>query len=109
MSNVIPLFKDQGKKQRPSLQKLDAFRKGLEEGGVVMISLDTTQPGVSLPSRLMNLECVSLNYSHRYNLPDFGYDEAGVSATLSFDEGFFYCMVPWISVFRVGDCVWQEK
>lgn len=108
MSNVIPLFRDPVIPQEPSVQKLEAFRKGLEGGGIVMISLDSSVEGVSLPSRLMGLEWVNLNFSRRYNLPDFGYDEVGVSATLSFDEGYFYCMVPWSSVFRVGDRVWQE-
>ena len=87
--------------------KLEIFKKGLENG-IVMITLDATREGVSVPSRFSKDFALSLNFSYRYNLPDFAFDEEGVSATLSFDEGYFYCLVPWEAVYRIGNEVWPE-
>ncbi len=104
MGQVVQLFPGAG---NPNTEKLQAFKRGLEKG-VVMVVLDARRPGVSVPSQFAKRPNLGLNYSYDYRLPDFAFDEQGVSATLSFDEGYFYCLVPWEAVYRVGDTVWQE-
>lgn len=99
MGQVVQLF------SKP--KKLQVFTKGLEQG-IVMITLDPRCEGVSLPSQFSKNAYLSLNFAYGYNLPDFAFDEEGVSATLSFDEGYFYCLIPWKAVFRIGDEVWPE-
>lgn len=99
MGQVVQLFSGN--------PKLKAFKDALEKG-VVMVHLDATRPGVSVPSAYAKNPILGLNFSYKYNLPDFAFDEEGVSATLSFDEGYFYCLVPWESVYRIGDQVWPD-
>ena len=105
MGQVVQLFPDKPLSRHD--EKLKAFKQGLEKD-IVMITLDATHAGVSVPSQFSKSVHLSLNYSYRYNLPDFAFDEEGVSATLSFDEGYFYCLVPWEAVYRIGDHVWPE-
>ena len=105
MGEVVQLF--QKKPLSPAIEKLKAFKEGLEKG-IVMITLDATRLDVSVPSYLSEDIYLSLNYSYTYQLPDFAFDEEGVSATLSFNEGYFYCLVPWEAVYRVGNQVWPE-
>ncbi len=90
-----------------NIQKLNAFKKHLDKG-VVLILLDSSRPGVVVPPQYAGDEVLGLNFSYSYELPDFGFDEAGVSATLSFDEGYFFCQIPWGSVYRIGDQFWSE-
>lgn len=61
-----------------------------------------------MPSHLADKPMLGLNFSYGYQLPDFAFDERGVSATLEFDEGYFFCQVPWEAVYRVGERVWPE-
>jgi hypothetical protein len=106
MGQVVQLFPHKKFLSRHG-EKLEAFKEGLDKG-VIMITLDATRQGVSVPSQFSRSTHLSLNYSYRYNLPDFAFDEEGVSATLSFDEGYFYCLVPWEAVYRIGDRVWPD-
>ena|SRR3989338_7509069 len=99
MGQVVQLFSGN--------PKLKAFTDGLEKG-IVTILLDATRPGVQVPKGYAQNPILVLNFSYRYNLPDFAFDEEGVSATLAFDEGYFYCLVPWTAVYRIGDQVWPE-
>lgn len=104
MGRVVQLFQTPTTK---GARKLEAFKKGLERN-VVMVTLDARREGVSVPSQFAKEVALSLNFSHRYNLPDFAFDEQGVSATLSFNEGYFFCLIPWEAVYRIGDEVWLE-
>lgn len=107
MGEVVQLFQKNKQPVSSSAHKLQVFKEGLN-AGVVMVTLDATCEGVSVPSHFSGSTCLSFNYSYDYHLPDFAFDEDGVSATLSFDEGFFHCLVPWVSVYRIGDQVWPE-
>lgn len=104
MGQVVQLFPQPTPRR---VSKLEAFKKGLEQD-IVMITLDSRREGVSVPSQFAGTPNLSLNFSHRYNLPDFAFDEQGVSAMLSFDEGYFFCLIPWGAVYRIGDDVWLE-
>lgn len=105
MGEVVQLFPN--KPLSRNAEKLEAFKQGLEQG-IIMITLDATQDKVSVPSQFSKSVHLSLNYSYQYQLPDFAFDEEGVSATLSFDEGYFYCLVPWEAVYRIGTQIWPE-
>lgn len=102
MGQVVQLFPKQTKQP-----KLQAFGEALEQG-VVLVILDATRPGVQVPSAYAQNRSLGLNFSYKYQLQDFAFDDQGVSATLSFDEGYFYCLVPWEAVYRIGDRVWPE-
>ena len=78
--------------------KFATFSRLVEEG-LVMVTLDTRVPGVSVPAAFANQPQLHLNFSHRFRIQDFAYDEASVRATLSFDSGEFFCVVPWAAVY----------
>lgn len=94
-------------------EKLKIFSQLLDKG-VTMIILDARREGVCVPSALAGELDLRLNFSHQYGVKDFAYDEQGVSATLSFPEGFFFCQIPWPSVFAIqstpsnSHVVWPE-
>lgn len=90
-----------------NVQKLKVFRELLEHG-VVLIMLDASREGVLVPSEFSGKQMLGLNFAYDYDLPDFGFDERGVSATLEFVEGYFFCKVPWEAVYRIGDRFWRE-
>jgi hypothetical protein len=78
-------------------QKLEIFTRFIEEGKVA-VTLDSYWPGVSVPPQFMKRHELVLNFSHRFMIEDFTYDEHAICATLSFSGEPFYCIVPWASV-----------
>ena len=106
MGEVIQLFPNRDL-LTPDCEKLEYFKAKLEEG-VVFMMLDARRPGVRVPPAFSKNPMLGLNFSYSYGLTDFGFDERGVSATLSFDEGYFYCEVPWESVYRIEDRLWVD-
>lgn len=78
--------------------KHETFAKLIEEGKV-MVTLDTRIEGVEVPAQFANAPQLHLNFSHRFRIPDFAYDDASVRATLSFDTGDALCVVPWQAVY----------
>jgi len=69
--------------------------------GVVTVTVDTRVPGVSVPASLAGQPNLLLNFSYRYHIPDFAYDDDGVRATLGFDDGDFMCVLPWASIYMM--------
>ncbi len=106
MGEVVPLFPVQVP-STPSQEKLEYFKAKLEQG-VVFIMLNAAAKGVRVPPGFAGNPMLGLNFSYSYGLTDFGFDEQGVSATLSFNEGYFYCEVPWGSVYRIEDRLWMD-
>lgn len=82
------------------VEKHKAFCKMIDLGMTTVV-LDARCPDVCVPAAFKNESDLRLNFSHRFELNDFGYSEEGVSATLSFPTGPFYCKVPWESVFAI--------
>jgi hypothetical protein len=80
--------------------KFEAFAK-LIDLGMVMITLDTRVPGVDVPTHLRGISELRLNFSHRFGIEDFAYDERGVRASLSFNGQSHYCVIPWAAVFML--------
>ena len=81
-------------------QKLKLFSEWIDLG-MVMVIFDPRMSGVQVPKELAQ-ECeLRLNFSHRFDLKDFVYDQDGISATLMFPGGLFFCVVPWSSIFAM--------
>ena len=79
-------------------QKYGVFSRFVERGKV-MVTLDARRPGVSVPAHLAGEPQLNLDFSERFGLVDFAYDERGVRASLSFKGQAFFCDVPWTSVY----------
>jgi stringent starvation protein B len=86
----------------------------LLEAGVAALHLDPRAAGVAVPGHLTDQPVLVLNFSFRYGVKDFRFDDKGVEASLSFSRQPFYCVVPWSAVFavtsddRTQGSVWQE-
>lgn len=78
-------------------KKLEIFEKFIDLG-MVSVTLDPGGPGVSVPDQFVGRPQLVLNFSHRFYIDDFTYDEHAVCASLSFSGQPFYCVVPWIAV-----------
>lgn len=88
-------------------EKLEIFTR-LIDAGMVLVNLDARQPGVRVPPMYEGDAQLGLNFSHRFGLDDFAYDERGVRATLSFQGAGHFCDVPWGAVFMVRSYVTGE-
>lgn len=80
--------------------KLSYFAQLIDEG-MTSIVVDGRAPNTRLPAHLRGQPSVVLNWSHRFELPDFEYDEKGVRGTLSFKGEAFTTNVPWRSVHAI--------
>lgn len=79
-------------------------RKLLEEMlavGVVLVYLDSRREGVELPDSVRSEPIVALHISHTFDC-DLQIDEVGVRANLSFQRQRHPCVVPWASIFAMG-------
>jgi len=92
----------------PDESKLACFSRLVDEG-LVLVTLDARVPGVQVPKRFAGALQFHLNFSHRFRVPDFAYDDLGVRATLGFDTGDFKCVVPWNAVYAMSSQVLNER
>lgn len=81
-------------------QKFAVFSRFIAKGKV-MVTLDARRTGVTVPSHLADEPQLNLDFSDRFGLSDFVYDERGVRASLSFNRQPFFCDVPWSSVYAL--------
>jgi hypothetical protein len=81
-------------------QKFAVFSRFIEKGKV-MVTLDARRTGISVPSHLAGESQLNLDFSERFGLADFIYDERGVRASLSFQRQPFFCDVPWSCVYAL--------
>lgn len=88
--------------------KLEQFA-GMIEHGLVMVTFDTRVPGVSVPDPFRGTPQLHLSFSPRFRLDDFVYDADGIRATLSFDTGPHYCVVPWDAVYGMSSETLDER
>ena len=72
------------------------------EQGLVVVTFDTRRPGVRVPEQYRGIPQLHLSFSSRFRIDDFAYDEAGVRATLSFDNEDSFCDVPWSAVYAMS-------
>jgi stringent starvation protein B len=83
-----------------SEEKLRDFTEMVERG-MVMVVLDARRFGVRVPARFAGELELRLNFSHKFQVPDFRYDERGVRASLSFQGSPFFCDIPWTAVYQL--------
>lgn len=80
----------------------DVFAALLQDG-ITALHLDARHPGVRVPPWLRDRGWLVLNYSYRYNIVDFDFDDDEVFASLSFGGRPYPCRVPWSAVFGISD------
>ena len=88
-------------------EKLRVFAR-LIERGMVMTTLDARVEGVCVPAKFVGDLQLNLNFSHRFGVPDFAYDDVGVRCTLSFGGQPFLCDVPWSAIYVMRSHVDNE-
>jgi hypothetical protein len=89
-------------------QKYAVFSRFIQKGKV-MVTLDARRPGVSVPRHFAEEQQLNLDFSERFRLVDFMYDERGVRASLSFNRQPFFCDVPWSAVYALYSHVDNER
>lgn len=103
-ANVVRVDFKRAQRSAPSdplaPQKFAVFSRFVAKGKV-MVTLDARRPGVSVPSHLAPEPQLNLDFSERFGLSDFIYDERGVRASLSFNRQPFFCDVPWSAVYAL--------
>ena len=88
--------------------KLAQFTRMVDQG-LTTVVVQTYVAGVSVPREFSSQLRMMLNWSHRFRLPDFAYDESGIVGTLSFSSGDHRVVLPWDSVyimFRPEQAAW---
>lgn len=95
-------------------EKKVVFESFLDSNSTAMIFLDATQADVRVPKMFQNERDLRLNFCLEYRIPEFCVDSQGVRGTLSFQEGFAFCDIPWKRIFAIrnvetGDIyTWKE-
>lgn len=88
-------------------KKREIFENCLE-AGLTSVLLDATLPGVVVPDRFKGARDLVLNYSYRFGVSDFVFDEKLIIATLTFSGVPFKCIVPWDAVLGIGSQVTKQ-
>ena len=79
------------------------YFSGLINTGMTTIKVNTRYPGVKLPQQIKESHLVtSVNWSAKFNIPDFKFDNSGVRGTLSFDGQNYFTDLPWGSVWGIS-------
>ncbi len=100
-NNVIrPDFGKTVKASSQDIEKLTKFAELIRQS-MVMVTLDARVNGVRVPSEFVGDCALNLNFSLRFGIKDFIYDEKGVHATLEFAKGLFTCELPWPSIYAI--------
>lgn len=80
--------------------KLPLFSQWIIEGTVCVL-LDARHDGVKVPVAYKNQGDLRLNFSYQFHIADFNFNQNAVFATLSFDDGEFFCFIPWDAVYAI--------
>jgi stringent starvation protein B len=91
----------------PDRTKRAAFEDLLEHG-IVILHLDARAADVRVPPWLRDRSWLVLNFSLRFHVEDFVFDELAVKAALSFRGTPQSCLIPWSAVFAMGSQVRDE-
>jgi stringent starvation protein B len=92
--------------ERP--EKLRMFARFIDQG-MTMISLDARRDGVRVPHHLAGELMLNLNFSLRFGIDDFAYDDDGVRASLTFNKVPFFCEIPWSAVYQMTSTVNADR
>lgn len=82
------------------LDKYNYFSE-LIDRGLTRVVVNSTAVGVKLPAHLMGSSGVELNWSHKFRLSDFRYDQFKISGTLTFSGHRFFVELPWKSIWLI--------
>ncbi len=93
----------------PAASEKCAVFSRFAEQGKVMVTLDARRAGVAVPPSLAAEPQLNLDFSHRFGLADFAYDERGVRASLTFNRQPYFCEVPWSAVYSLFSHVDNER
>lgn len=97
--NVVQLnFGKAQKAVSPLVEQMRSIFEDFLEAGIVAVAFDTRVGSSQVPPQFRGDDHLVLNFAYAYRVPDFGFDDKGIFATLSFPEGYFYCFVPWESI-----------
>ncbi|MDP2343331.1 MAG: hypothetical protein Q8O67_20400 [Deltaproteobacteria bacterium] len=77
-------------------EKLRVFAR-LIERGMVMVTTDARR-NARVPAKFAGELQLNLNFSHKFGVADFFYDDDGVRCSLSFQGQAFFCDLPWTAV-----------
>lgn len=89
-------------------QKHAVFSRFIQKGKV-MVTLDARRIGVTVPRQFAEEPQLNLDFSERFGIADFVYDERGVRASLSFNRQALFCDVPWGAVYALYSHVDNER
>ena len=92
--------------ERP--EKLRMFARFVDQG-MTMVSLDARREGVRVPQHLAGELMLNLNFSLRFGIDDFAYDDDGVRASLTFNKVPFFCEIPWGAVYQMTSTVNADR
>lgn len=84
-----------------NLDKLQYFSQLINDG-MTLVEFNTKHAGIQIPTYLTNAPIASLNWSYRFKVPDFAFDEDGVKGTLSFNGQLCFTYLPWASVLKIS-------
>lgn len=82
--------------------KREFFSRALQSG-VASLHFDPSMPGTVVPDRFRGQSILVLNYSYRYHISDFNFDDNEVVASLSFGGVPHRCVVPWDAVMGISN------
>lgn len=86
-------------------RKFEAATQLLAFYEYIYLQVDTTMPGVTVPSHLCRKGTAAFQIGHdmAVPIPDLMLDENGWSGTLSFGGKPIWCAVPWAAVWAIAD------
>lgn len=83
-----------------SMSKKEYFQSLLNTG-MVQVLVNPRARGVKLPPELKTDAVLALNWSNKFNIKDFAFDQKGVRGTLSFNSTAFFVDTPWKSIWAM--------
>jgi stringent starvation protein B len=92
----------------PEAERKRAAFESLIDKGMVLLTLDTRVPGAQVPPQHEGDLQLGLNFSHRFYIEDFHWNDVEVQATLSFQGQPLLTVVPWASVWMMRSHVTGE-
>lgn len=99
--NIVSIDFNTNKLNKTRINKKQIFADLLNYG-TVTIMMDARGEKIQLPEFLLKKNDVRLNMSYEFNIPDFGYNDKGTWATLSFaSDGNVFCFVEWDCVYAM--------
>ena len=80
--------------------KFQYFEK-LINTGLVQVLVNPSAKGVALPEYLMKELVIPINWSFKFQIPDFVFDAEGIRGTLSFGGKPTLIKLPWESIWAI--------